>query len=210
MPKFNESEMAEMKSRFLAVCRTVNRPGMEDLLDWLENSDFFTAPASTKFHGNYECGLLEHSLHVLDKTWDLVSKYPNLGISKDSVIIAALFHDITKANYYVKDYKNVKVYSENGLKRDERGRFDWVSQSCYKIDDKLPLGHGEKSVIILQSFIKLQRDEIYAIRWHMGEFDSAVKGGDFAMSKAYEVCPLAVMLHMADVESSYLLETIEK
>ena len=210
MPKLTEHKMIIMEARFIDACNAVDRPGMKELLEWLEKTDFFTAPASTKFHGNYEGGLLEHSLHVLDKTMDLVRKYPDLNISSDSVVIAALFHDLTKANYYVKDFKNVKVYHENGTKRDERGNFDWESQPCYRVEDRLPLGHGEKSVIILQSFIKLQRDEIYAIRWHMGGFDSAVKGGDFAMSKAYEVCPLAVMLHMADIESSYLLETIEK
>ncbi len=83
----------------------------------------------------------------------------------------------------------------------------WHKEPFYKIDDRLPLGHGEKSVIILQSFIKLTRDEIYAIRWHMGGFDCATKGGDFSMSRAFEICPLAVMVHLADMEATYLAES---
>ncbi len=210
MAKLQENELQELKSRFFDICSSVNRPGMDELLKWLEKTDFFVAPASTKFHGNYKGGLLEHSLHVYDKAAELCAKYPDIEISSDSIVIAALFHDLTKANYYVQDFKNVKVYKDGGTRHDEHGAFDWETQPYYKVDDRLPLGHGEKSVIILQSFIKLSRDEIYAIRWHMGGFDSAVKGGDYAMSKAYEICPFAVILHMADIESSYLLETIEK
>lgn len=84
----------------------------------------------------------------------------------------------------------------------------WHKEPFYKTEDRLPLGHGEKSVIILQSFIKLTRDEIFAIRWHMGSFDCAVKGGDYGMGNAFETCPLAVMTHLADMEATYLVECL--
>ena len=192
------SILDDMKTRFQSICSTIDRPGMDDLMAWLERSDFYTAPASTRFHGNYPGGLLEHSLNVYDCLTNLaVVRYSDLNIPKDSVAIAALFHDVTKANYYVSSTRNVK---------DETTGV-WRKEPCYKTEDKLPLGHGEKSVIILQSFIKLTRDEIFAIRWHMGGFDSAVKGGDFGMSKAFELCPLAVMTHLADMEATYLIES---
>ena len=187
----------ELKERFVEICASINRPGMDDLMAWLERSDFYTAPASSRFHGDYKGGLLEHSLNVYDKLTGYVSRYPELEISPETVAVVALFHDLTKVNYYSVSTKNVKD--------DETGV--WHKEPFYKTDDKLPLGHGEKSVIILQSFIKLTRDEIFAIRWHMGGFDNAVKGGDYGMGKAFEMCPLAVMTHLADMEATYLVES---
>jgi len=206
MPTEDTAKLEEMKTRFISLCYTVQRDGMDALLEWLEKSDFYTAPASSRFHGCYPGGLLEHSLNVYDTLTGFVSRYPDLGIEPESVVIVALFHDLTKANYYTVDFKNVKVYSEGGSKRDVRGHFDWVSEPFYKVEDQLPLGHGEKSVIILQSFIKLKRDEIFAIRFHMGAFDAAVKGGDSSMNKAFEMSPLAAMAHLADMEATYLIE----
>lgn len=191
------ANLDEMKKRFIEICSTVNRPGMEELMAWLERSDFYTAPASTRFHGNYKGGLLEHSLNVYDKLSGFVARYPELEINPETVAVTALFHDLTKANFYVASTRNVK----------DEATGQWHKEPCYKIDDRLPLGHGEKSVIILQSFIKLTRDEIFAIRWHMGGFDSAVKGGDYGMSNAFEICPLAVMTHLADMEATYLVES---
>ena len=107
-----------------------------------------------------------------------------------------MFHDLTKVNYYTISSRNVK----------DEATGTWHKEPFYKVDDRLPLGHGEKSVIILQSFIKLTRDEIFAIRWHMGGFDSAAKGGDYGLSGAFEMCPLAVMTHLADMEATYLSE----
>ena len=170
--------------------------GMEDLMAWLERSDFYTAPASTRFHGNYTGGLLEHSLNVYDKLSGFVARYPELEISPETVAVTALFHDLTKVNYYTVSSRNVKD--------DVTGA--WHKEPFYKTEDRLPLGHGEKSVIILQSFIKLTRDEIVAIRWHMGSFDCAVKGGDYGMGNAFETYPLAVMTHLADMEATYLVE----
>lgn len=121
---------------------------------------------------------------------------PELEISPETVAVTALFHDLTKVNYYTVSSRNVKD--------DVTGA--WHKEPFYKTEDRLPLGHGEKSVIILQSFIKLTRDEIVAIRWHMGSFDCAVKGGDYGMGNAFETYPLAVMTHLADMEATYLVE----
>lgn len=197
MVKFLESQ--DLKTQFLSICREkISRSGLDSLLAWMENeSDFFTAPASTQFHGNYEGGLVEHSLNVYRALKYLVKKItPQSKISEETIAIAALFHDLCKANYYAVSTRNVKD--------DETGV--WHKVPYYTTDDQYPLGHGEKSVIILMQHMKLTDDEIYAIRWHMSGFDSAVKGGDYGCSKAYERCPFAVLLHLADMIASYLME----
>lgn len=188
----------DLKAKFITICREkINRDGLDSLLDWLENeSDFFVAPASTRFHGNHKYGLLEHSLNVYYALNELVKQFPHLDISEETIAVAALFHDLCKANYYVVSTKNVK---------DETTGV-WHKEPFYKTDDQYPVGHGEKSVIILMKHMQLTDDEIYAIRWHMGGFDSAVKGGDFGSGKAYEICPFAVLLHLADMIASYLME----
>lgn len=188
----------DLKAKFITICREkINRDGLDSLLDWLENeSDFFVAPASTRFHGNHKYGLLEHSLNVYNALNELVKQFPHLNISEETIAIAALFHDLCKANYYVVSTKNVK----------DEATGVWRKEPFYKADDQYPVGHGEKSVIILMKHMQLTDNEIYAIRWHMGGFDSAVKGGDFGSSKAYEICPFAVLLHLADMIASYLME----
>jgi HD superfamily phosphohydrolase YqeK len=166
------------------------------LLAWIESTDFYSAPASTKFHGNHEGGLLEHSLNVYDALKELVKQFQEIEVSEESIAIAALFHDLCKANYYAVGTKNVKD--------EQTGQ--WHKEPFYKAEDQFPVGHGEKSVIILLQYMKLTDEEIYAIRWHMSGFDSAVKGGDFGCSKAYDMCPFAVLLHLADMEATYLME----
>lgn len=125
-------KLEALKSRFISLCSTVKRDGMDALMEWLEKSDFYTAPASSRFHGCYRGGLLEHSLNVYDALVGMVGRYPDLSIDPESVIVVALFHDLTKANYYAVDYKNVKVYSDSGSKKDERGYFDWVAEPYYR------------------------------------------------------------------------------
>lgn len=188
----------DLKAKFITICREkINRDGLDSLLDWLENeSDFFVAPASTRFHGNHKYGLLEHSLNVYNALNELVKQFPHLNIPEETIAIAAFFHDLCKANYYVVSTKNVK----------DEATGVWRKEPFYKADDQYPVGHGEKSVIILMKHMQLTDNEIYAIRWHMGGFDSAVKGGDFGSSKAYEICPFAVLLHLADMIASYLME----
>lgn len=194
-------DITNMKNEFLEICRTrIKRDGIEDLLRWIENSDFFTAPASTKYHGAYEGGLVEHSLNVYRCLDGIVKRYPDLNISDESVAICALFHDLCKANFYKVGTRNVKD--------DVTGQ--WYKKEVYEIDERFPIGHGEKSCIIVQWFLtKLTTDELLAIRYHMGGFDPIVKGGDYGMSKAYESSPLAPMLHLADLEATYLIESTE-
>ncbi len=187
-----------LKNEILYICKThIKREGIDELIDWLEASDFFTAPASTRFHGAYPGGLAEHSLNVYKCLKNIVERYPDKNISDESIAICALFHDLCKVNYYKIGYRNVKD--------DKTGQ--WNKKEVYEVDERFPIGHGEKSCIIIQWFLKkLTTDELLAIRYHMGGFDSSAKGGDFSISKAYDMCPLAPMLQMADMEASYLIE----
>lgn len=191
--------MEDKKAQFLEIFNThITRDGKDDLLDWLNHSDFFTAPASTRFHGNHEGGLLEHSINVYNS---LVSLLENTGLkenySNETIAVVALLHDVCKVNYYKKGTRNVK---ENGV---------WVQKEVYEVDEKFPCGHGEKSVIILQNFIHLDSEEIFAIRAHMGGFDTSVKGGEYFIGKIFERSNLALLTHLADMESTYLLEEKE-
>lgn len=183
------------KERFIEIVKsTIKRDGIDNLLSWLENSDFFVAPASTKFHGAYEGGLLEHTLNVYDEAVELADYY-QINTSEESLAISTLFHDLCKVNVYKKTIRNVK---ENGL---------WTEKQVYEFDEQLPFGyHADKSIILLQSFIRLKADEIYAIRAHMGGYDSAIQGGDRILGKIFDISPLAVIVHIADIASSHLLE----
>ena len=177
---------------FVELLRTANRDGIEELIRYLqEETDFFTAPASTKYHGAFAGGLLMHSINVCaELRLDPNSKvYPT-----ETLIIVALLHDICKANCYRTEKRNVK---ENG---------GWVEKQIYVFEDELPLGHGEKSLYLASKFIKLSDEEAAAIRWHMGAFDCAFRGGDRGLNAAYEKYPLAVLLHMADMRATYLVE----
>lgn len=177
---------------FVELLRTTNRDGIEELIRYLqEETDFFTAPASTKYHGAFAGGLLMHSVNVCaELRLDPNSKvYPT-----ETLIIVALLHDICKANCYRTEKRNVK---ENG---------GWVEKQIYVFEDELPLGHGEKSLYLASKFIKLSDEEAAAIRWHMGAFDCAFRGGDRGLNAAYEKYPLAVLLHMADMRATYLVE----
>lgn len=181
---------------FVEVLRTTNRDGIEELIRYLqEETDFFTAPASTKYHGAFAGGLLMHSINVCaELRLDPNSKvYPT-----ETLIIVALLHDICKANCYRTEKRNVKEYG------------GWVEKQIYVFEDELPLGHGEKSLYLASKFIKLSDEEAAAIRWHMGAFDNAFRGGDRGLNAAYEKYPLAVLLHMADMRATYLVERGER
>lgn len=194
-----QTNLKAMRDRFMQICqKQIKRDGIVDLLRYVDlETDFFTAPASTKYHGNYKGGLLEHSINVYDALKKIVTLFPEIEISEESIAISALFHDLCKANYYVESTRNVKD--------DATGK--WSKVPYFTTDDQFPIGHGEKSVILLMKYMKLTDDEIYAIRWHMSAFDSAAKGGDYGLSKAYEKSPFAVMLHLADMMASYLIES---
>ena len=188
--------IAECKERFLKICREqIDRQGLDGLLDWLEKSYFFSAPASSKFHGNYPGGLCEHSLNVYDVAMHLRDKYIPDQISDESVAVAALFHDLCKVHCYKKGFRNVK--NDAGV---------WEKKEVWEIDERLPLGHGEKSCIILQWFIRPTVDELLAIRWHMSGFDKSVIGGDYSVSRAQDFTPLCGLIQAADMVASNLVE----
>ena len=189
--------MEVLKQQFLELYQQhITRDGADALLEWVLSSDFFRAPASTRYHGNYEGGLVEHSLNVYHC---LKEELEFSGLkdtySDETVAITALFHDICKANFYKKGTRNVKENNQ------------WVVKEVFEIDEKFPCGHGEKSIIILQNFLRLSAEEIYAIRAHMGGFDTSVKGGDYFIGKIFEKSKLALLLHLADMKATYLLES---
>ncbi len=191
--------MTDFKTEFLEIfSRYIKRDGAEDLKNYLLKSDFFSAPASIRYHCSYEGGLCEHSVNTYKRL--LKNVQSEFGeewektVSHESVAICGLLHDLCKIDFYKKDFRNVKVNGE------------WVKKPCFTREEALPYGHGEKSVYIAHSFIKLTREEAMAINWHMGGFDARVKGGDGSVSEAYCKYPLAVLLHVSDLEATYIDE----
>ncbi len=168
----------------------ISRQGCEELLSWLEKTDFFTAPASTRFHLNEPGGLVRHSLNVAKVMLEYEDE------NRESLAICGLLHDLCKANYYKMSQRNVK--------NEQTGA--WEKVPYYQVEDAFPYGHGEKSVYLIERFLRLKPAEAVAIRWHMGGFDEAVKGGSFAIGHAFEKYPLAVKLHIADIRAAYLME----
>ena len=183
------------KEEFIAIfTENIKREGARELLAWLETTDFFTAPASSKYHCACRGGLVQHSVSVYRT---MMEKHFEQGKdSEESFAICALLHDVCKAQFYKEGFRNVK--------NDETGQ--WEKKSVYFVEDSFPYGHGEKSVFLIERFLRLKTSEAVAIRWHMGGFDDAARGGSFAVSQAYERYPLAVKLHLADLESTYLRE----
>lgn len=172
------------------------RNGMDRLIFFLNSTDFFTAPASTKYHGAYVGGLAEHSWNVRNILTHK-NKIYNLGLSQESIDIIGICHDLCKVGFYKLGKKSVKV----GQKPD--GKPIWEDQDVYEVDETYPLGHGEKSVILLQQFIQLNDDEIMAIRWHMGPWEDK---DNKSLSSAFGKYPVAVAMHTADMEATYLIE----
>lgn len=195
----DKEQIEQNKSTFLMLARDdIKRDGIEALLSWLEASDFFTAPASTKFHLSEEGGLCAHSINVYERLVRLCeAEWGEDGFNRESVAIIGLFHDLCKTNIYKVEMRNVK---ENG---------EWVQKPYFTVDDSLPYGHGEKSVYMLSGFMKLTREEAMAINWHMGGFDLRVQAGSYDYSKAYNKYPLALMVHLADMQATFLDETTE-
>ena len=189
------------KEEFIEIFKQyITRDGADKLLDYLENkSDFFTAPASARYHGSYEGGLCEHSLNVYHCLVDYlqrerVQELYGLEYDSESVAIVALLHDLCKVGCYRAGTKNVK--------NEATGQ--WEKVPTYFFEDKLPYGHGEKSVYIISGFMRLSREEAMAIRWHMG-----FSGTEDArtVGQALQQFPLAFALATADMEASYFLES---
>ena len=184
--------MTENKQRFISLLESTNREGVENLLHWLEKTDFYEAPASTRFHGSYKGGLLQHSLNVYDELKRLLSVYPAIKVSEDSIIISALLHDLCKVNMYDVEQRNRKV---NGA---------WESYDCFVHKEKFCFGgHGSKSVLLARVFIKLTAEEAVAINAHMGSWE---EGASRYVGKAFEQYPFAWAVHVADESATYLKE----
>lgn len=187
------------KEEFIGIYNDkIKREGADKLLDFLENkSDFFTAPASTRYHNAFEGGLLLHSLNVYKclcsyMERERVKSDYGLTASDESIAVAALLHDICKVNFYRTSYRNAK--NKDG---------QWERVPYYEIHDTLPYGHGEKSVYMISGFMRLTREEAMAIRWHMGF--SGVEDKN-TIGKALEKYPFAFALSVADMEASYFME----
>lgn len=192
------------KEKFIKIYEeNIKRPGSDKLLAWLcsESSDFFTAPSSTRYHGSYEGGLAEHSINVYECLKDYLSRprtkeLYGMDYSEETIAVAALLHDLCKVNFYAVDYRNAK--NAQGV---------WEKVPYYTVRDQLPYGHGEKSVYIISGFMRLTREEAFAIRFHMGFSGNEDKG---LVGQALEKFPLALALNVADMEAAYYLEGSDK
>lgn len=194
----------DYKKKFIDIYNAkIKREGADKLLAFLEESDFFTAPASTRYHGSHPGGLCEHSINVYECLCDYlkrprVRELYGMNYSEETVAIVSLLHDICKTNFYVETTRNVK---EDGV---------WKTVPYYSIDDQLPYGHGEKSVYMVSAYMKLTRDEAFAIRYHMGFSESNNVTYINNVGKAYEMFPIAFAVSVADMEASYYLEEVGK
>ena len=207
----NKEQIQLNKQEFISIVKSIKREGVdiEGLLNKLENSDFFVAPASTKFHCSFEGGLVQHSLNTYKNLRQLCSVYAP-EIDNDSIIITALFHDFDKMNKYEKVFRNVKKYMPGGPKKDEGGTFDWVAESGYQTKeakDRFVFSHhGHNSEYMTSTFIPLKLDESAAIVNHMGGTQEEGKMWDFTpMMERY---PLAALLHVADFIACYIDEKV--
>ena len=189
------------KERFIEIYnKYIKREGADKLLDYLQKSDFFTAPASARFHCSHEGGLCEHSLNVYDALvgyTDRMKSVYGYSYSEESIAIVALLHDLCKVGVYKKGFRNVK---------DESGA--WKRVDTFEYDDQLPYGHGEKSVYIITGYMRLTREEAFAIRYHMGY--SSEREDPRNVSQAFEMFPLAFAVSVADSEATYFIEGTPK
>jgi len=191
----------EIKRQFETIFReNIHRQGADQLLAWLENTDFFTAPASTRYHLAEEGGLCLHSLHVYECLIKLVKDWQGMGyeavdaITDENIAICGLLHDLCKVNFYQVEMRN-KKNSATGA---------WEQVPYYTIDDQLNFGHGSGSYFVASKFIRLTVPEAMGIRWHMGAFQD---GEAREAGAAFEKYPLALLTHMADMMAADLIET---
>lgn len=194
-----EKTMEENKQEFIRIYKeTIKRDGADKLLDYLMNvSDFFVAPASGRRHSSFEGGLCFHSLNVYNRFRKIIiseygENYQEV-VSDESIAIIALLHDLCKVNTYTVDYRNQKVDGQ------------WIQVPYFAYNNNLPYGHGEKSVYIINGFMRLTREEAMAINWHMGSYDPRNQGSSDC-NDAFARFPLCVLFHSADLQASYLDE----
>lgn len=191
------------RDRFIEICHTyIHREGIKELLEYLDSTDFFIAPASTKYHGSWEGGLVEHTLNVYYEL-DCFLRYLYQDTdyheywTDESIAIVSLFHDLCKIGRYKTDVKNVKD-SVTGV---------WESKTVYTFNNDYEcMGHGSKSLSIVQSYIKLTDEEKYAIFGHMGMYDTSNYYNCTDVSNGFKRNTLAFALHMADMISTHTTE----
>ena len=182
----------ENKVRFLSLLRETNRDGVESLIEWLESTDFFDAPASAKYHLAKSGGLVCHSLHVYDELVRLKRVYPEIVLTKETAIIIALLHDLCKTDFYKSDVKNVKLDGQ------------WTQVPYYTVEEKFVFGlHGGKSAFLAMKHIKLTDEEAVAITNHMGGFHESPQNA----ANVYAKWKLAWLLHVADESATYVKES---
>ena len=188
------------KKEFISIFREyIHRDGADKLLEYLlsDKSDFFTARASTKYHGDYDMGLVTHSVNVYYCLKDYLSRARclseyKMNYSDETIALVALLHDVCKIKCYHKYLRNVK--NEEGV---------WEQVAAFNFEDPEPFGHGEKSVFLISKFLRLTNEEAYAIRYHMGFSE---EGSGRNAGKAFEKYPLALALNVADMEASYYVD----
>lgn len=174
------------------VSENIHREGIDDLMEWIGGTDFYTAPASTKYHGAFEGGLVLHSLNVYSQLKKLCAFY-EISASDESIAIAALFHDLCKIGFYK---------TEMRWRKDSNDK--WEQYATYKHEEDFAYGgHGSKSVYLVMTFMKLTPDEASAIQCHMGQFDATNYSNP---SEVYSRNPLAWLLHVADEAATYMME----
>lgn len=189
-----------MQEKIVALLKTVKREGMDNLINYLEKEcDFFTASASTTYHENTAGGLARHSYNVYTLLAEKVARfYPKGNIPEQSIVLCGLLHDVCKIDMYKWGFK---------WKKDANNK--WIEDPCWLVDDKFPVGHGEKSVFMIQRYIQLTDEEIAAIRFHLGMSETGVHFNypmGFAYKAAISKYPLLLLTHTADVEAAYALE----
>lgn len=183
----NSIEQSKLTFKEL-VNRTVHRDGINSLMEWLETTDFFEAPSSTRYHGAEPGGLCTHSLAVYNRL-----KALQTNESDETITIVSLFHDLCKANFYKPSFRNVK--------NDETGK--WERVPSYEYSDQFPLGHGEKSMFLLMKHIQLTDEEALAIRWHMGGYMVENRGESSAISDALSRYQLVLKIQIADQQAAF-------
>ncbi len=190
-----------VKEEFIKIYREyIKRDGADKLLEYLQSTDFFTAPASSRFHNDFDGGLCDHSINVYYRLKKLIDSEDSLynKYSDETIAIIGLLHDLCKINFYVKDYRKV---NEGGV---------WLTKPYYKIDEVYPYGHGEKSVYIINKYMKLTDIEALAINWHMGPYDQRVKGQSAqTLEAAMHVDDIVLLTYIADSLATYLDEKDE-
>ena len=183
----------DLKNEYLRIAvENIHRDGIADLMAWMSSTDFFTAPASTRYHGAHESGLVMHSLNVYSHLKRLCDFY-ECDASPESIAIVALFHDLCKIGTYKTELR---------WRKNDRNQWEQYETYTRKEDYKFG-GHGSKSVYLVQYFMRLNPDEAAAINCHMGQWEATQYGNP---SEVYESNKLAWLLHVADEAASYLTE----